>query len=107
MQPRAAPCSKQPGPAELRAPAWARRRSGAAMQPKRDWLTIAARALAGLPGLAALVALLFTYQSVNATNVQLQIAEQGQITDRYNAAITNLGSGSIEVRLVRQPPLAF
>jgi Pentapeptide repeats (8 copies) len=32
-------------------------------------------------------------------NHQLQIAEQGQITDRYNAAITNLGSRSIEVRL--------
>jgi hypothetical protein len=52
-----------------------------------------------LPGLAALLALVFTYQQVNATNVQLQIAEQGQITDRYNAAITNLGSPSIEVRL--------
>jgi hypothetical protein len=55
--------------------------------------------LAGLPGLAALLALLFTYQQVNATKVQLRIAEQGQITDRYNAAITNLGSRSIEVRL--------
>jgi uncharacterized protein YjbI with pentapeptide repeats len=54
---------------------------------------------AGLPGLAALIALLFTYQQVNATNVQLRIAQQGQITDRYNAAITNLGSRSIEVRL--------
>jgi hypothetical protein len=30
---------------------------------------------------------------------QLQLADQGQITDRYNAAITNLGSPSIEVRL--------
>ena len=47
-----------------------------------------------------------TAQSLKATNVQLQIsqqgqttAEQGQFTDRYNAAITNLGSHSIEVRL--------
>ena len=30
---------------------------------------------------------------------QLQIAEQGQITDRYNAAIINLGSPSVDVRL--------
>jgi uncharacterized protein YjbI with pentapeptide repeats len=80
-------------------PVWARRRGPAATRSKRDWITIGAIALAGLPGLAALVALVFTYQQVNATNAQLQIAEQGQITDRYNAAITNLGSPSIEVRL--------
>ena len=30
---------------------------------------------------------------------ELRIAEQGQITDRYNAAITNLGSSSTDVRL--------
>ena len=28
-----------------------------------------------------------------------QVTEQGQITDRYNAAITNLGSSSVDVRL--------
>ena len=61
--------------------------------------TIGALAFAGLPGLAALIALFFTYQQGHATDVQLQIAQQGQITDRYNAAITNLGSPSIEVRL--------
>ena len=38
-------------------------------------------------------------QAQRATNTQLRIAEQGQITDRYNAAITNLGSRSIDVRL--------
>jgi hypothetical protein len=63
---------------------------------QRDWLAIA---VAGLPGLAAVAALIFTALSVQATKSQLQIAEQGQITDRYNAAITNLGSRSIEVRL--------
>jgi hypothetical protein len=79
--------------------AWAARRGRAPSQPKRDWLPIVTLAVAGLPGLAALIALLFTYQSVNAPNGQLRIAEQGQITDRYNAAITNLGSRSIDVRL--------
>ena len=88
---RARPSATRPG--------WERRRSPAPTQPKRDWITLAVVAFAGLPGLAPLVALIFTYQSVNATNVQLQIAEQGQITDRYNAAITNLGPRSIEVRL--------
>ncbi|CAM5456794.1 pentapeptide repeat-containing protein [Streptomyces purpurascens] len=52
-----------------------------------------------LPGLAALVALLFTWMSVEQTNKDLQIAEQGQITNRFNAAITNLGSESLDVRL--------
>ena len=55
--------------------------------------------MTALPGLAAVIALSFTWVSVNATNNQLQIAQQGQITDRYNAAITNLGSPSVDVRL--------
>jgi Pentapeptide repeats (8 copies) len=48
---------------------------------------------------AAVAALFFTRQSIQETNSQLRINEQGQITDRYNAAITNLGSGSIDIRL--------
>jgi hypothetical protein len=69
-------------------------------RPSRDWIQIIATAL---PGLAAVIALIFTWQSINATtnatNRQLQIAGQGQVTDRYNAAITNLGSSSVDVRL--------
>lgn len=52
-----------------------------------------------LPSIAAFAAFYFTNKQVDATRRQLQIAEQGQITDRYNAAVTNLGSPSIEVRL--------
>lgn len=52
-----------------------------------------------LPGLAALVALLFTWMSVGQTNKDLRISERGQITNRFNAAITNLGSASLDVRL--------
>ena len=77
-------------------PRWARpRHPGPARQP-RDWIQISVTAL---PGLAAVIALIFTWVAVNATNNQLQITEQGQITDRYNAAITNLGSRSVDVRL--------
>ena len=76
-------------------------------RPPRDWIQIIAYAL---PGLAAFAALIFTWLSIsattsasnhqlNATNRQLQIAEQGQVTDRYNSAITNLGSSSVDVRL--------
>jgi hypothetical protein len=68
----------------------------ASPRPQRDWIVIS---VAGLPGLAAVAALIFTALSVLATKEQLQIAAQGQITDRYNAAITNLGSASIDVRL--------
>ena len=69
-------------------------------RPPRDWIQIFVTAL---PGLAAAIALIFTWLSINATkdatNRQLQVAEQGQVTDRYNAAITNLGSSSVDVRL--------
>jgi uncharacterized protein YjbI with pentapeptide repeats len=76
-------------------------------RPPRDLIQIIVTAL---PGLAAFVALIFTWQSINATtdatnhqlnatNHQLRIAEQGQVTDRYNQAITNLGSSSVDVRL--------
>jgi Pentapeptide repeats (8 copies) len=73
------------------------------MRPKRDWIAILVTAVASI---AALITALFTLVSVRATENQVQIArqeqntaEQGQITDRYNAAITNLGSPSIDVRL--------
>lgn len=52
-----------------------------------------------LPGLAALAALLFTWMQVDQTRKELQIGEQGQITNRFNAAVRNLGSESRDVRL--------
>jgi Pentapeptide repeats (8 copies) len=62
----------------------------------RDWVQVTVTAL---PGLAAVIALMFSYLAVQATGTQLQITEQGQITDRYNNAITNLGSASTVTRL--------
>ncbi|MCX5263589.1 pentapeptide repeat-containing protein [Streptomyces sp. NBC_00199] len=55
--------------------------------------------LASLPGLAALLALLFTWMQVTQTSKELAISEQGQITNRFNAAINNLGSASLDLRL--------
>ncbi|MFF8848043.1 pentapeptide repeat-containing protein [Streptomyces sp. NPDC015127] len=52
-----------------------------------------------LPGLAALAALLFTWMQVGQTTQELRIIEQGQITNRFTAAIGHLGSGSMDVRL--------
>ncbi|MGV9277732.1 pentapeptide repeat-containing protein [Streptomyces griseosporeus] len=54
---------------------------------------------ASLPGLAALGALLFTWMQVEQTSKQLRIAEGGQITTRFNVAIGNLGSSSLDKRL--------
>jgi uncharacterized protein YjbI with pentapeptide repeats len=48
-------------------------------------------AVAALPGLAAVWALLFTGREV-------RVAEQGQLTSRFNSAISNLGSPSLDVR---------
>jgi uncharacterized protein YjbI with pentapeptide repeats len=54
---------------------------------------------ATLPGLAALGALLFTWMQVGQANKELRISEHGQITNRFNAAVENLGSPSLDVRL--------
>lgn len=58
-----------------------------------------ALAASTLPGVAALVAVLFTWMQVGQASKELRISEQGQITSRFNAAITNLGAPSMRVRL--------
>lgn len=83
--------------------AWARLRGPVGARPPRDWIQISVTAL---PGVAAIIALVFASLSVRATNSQLQetrqqlqTTEQGQITDRYTAAAGQLGSPDPEVRL--------
>src|SRR5215472_14405650 len=85
-------------PARLRADQLmpSRRPRPAARSKKHDWLPLG---VAIAPSIVALAAFGFTYQQVKAANTQLVINQQGQVTDRYNAAITNLGSTSIEIRL--------
>lgn len=46
-----------------------------------------------------MAALLFTWLQVSQTGQELRIVEEGQITNRFNAAIGNLGSSSVDVRL--------
>jgi hypothetical protein len=69
---------------------------------QRDWAAIG---IAGLPGLAAVIALIFTAQSLQATDRQLaqgaqqvSINNQAEITDRLNAAITNLSSSNTVIQ---------
>lgn len=85
-----------PAPRKTRPKCGRQCRTITAQRPVRDWLILT---ISALPGLAAVVALIFTSLSIRATNDQLRLAEQGQIIDRYNAAISNLASPSTETRL--------
>ena len=70
---------------------------------RRDQIAIAVVIAAMLSSFAALGTVLasvyFTGKQVQEADKQLSINEKGQVIDRYNAAITNLGSRSIEIRL--------
>ncbi|CAM5525848.1 Pentapeptide repeat-containing protein OS=Streptomyces chartreusis OX=1969 GN=CP983_39675 PE=4 SV=1 [Streptomyces chartreusis] len=52
-----------------------------------------------LAAAATLAAVAFTWQSIQQVNTEQTITREGQITDRYNAAVENLGHNSVEVRL--------
>ena len=65
----------------------------------RDRIQLVTLIAISLPGLAALAALVFTWLQVQQNAKQLDISEQGQITNRFNAAVTNLGSLSMDVRI--------
>lgn len=75
------------------------RRRRAGNSAERDRLQWAILAASSLPGIAALAALLFTWVSVEQSGEQLRIAERGQVTSRFNAAIRNLSSSAVDVRL--------
>ncbi|MEW2418022.1 pentapeptide repeat-containing protein [Streptomyces sp. NPDC046866] len=75
------------------------RRSRADERTTVNRLQWAALTAASLPGIAALAALLFTWASVEQSGEQLRIAEQGQVTGRFNAAIGNLASSAVDIRL--------
>ena len=62
---------------------------------QRNWGSIASAVTA----LTAVAALLFTGLSLQQTRAQNQLAEAGQITDRFNAAVTNLASESETIRI--------
>ena len=59
------------------------------------WSRVAALATA----VAAVGALVFTAQSLKATQSQFGLSEQGQLTDRFGKAVEQLGSDKLDVRL--------
>jgi uncharacterized protein YjbI with pentapeptide repeats len=55
--------------------------------------------LQGLGGVALLVGAYFTYRQVAHSREQLQMAQRGQITERFTRAIDQLGHPQLDVRL--------
>jgi hypothetical protein len=55
--------------------------------------------LQGMGGLAVLLAAFYTYQQVQTGRRQLNLAQQGQVTERFTRAIDQLGSDHLDVRL--------
>ncbi|OSZ59851.1 hypothetical protein OQI_13855 [Streptomyces pharetrae CZA14] len=73
-------------------------RQSAVSAPADLWTRIqqAAGTLAALGTLAVIV---FTWQSIRQVDNEHALTREGQVTDRYNAAVTNIGEDSLEVRL--------
>ncbi|MFI9817106.1 pentapeptide repeat-containing protein [Saccharothrix variisporea] len=62
---------------------------------RRDWAQVSSLVSA----LTAVGALVFTALSLQATRDQIEIAERGQVTDRYSKAVEQLAHPRFEVRL--------
>jgi Pentapeptide repeats (8 copies) len=55
--------------------------------------------LQGVGGLAVLIGAFFTYRQVQTSRHQLEVARQGQVTERFTRAIDQLGHENLDVRL--------
>jgi hypothetical protein len=55
--------------------------------------------LQGVGGLAVLIGAFFTYRQVQTSRRQLEIAQHGQVTERFTRAIDQLGHENLDVRL--------
>jgi len=55
--------------------------------------------LQGLGGLAVLLAAFYTYRQVQTGRRQLDVSQQGQVTERFTRAIDQLGNENLDVRL--------
>lgn len=61
----------------------------------RDWSWLTA----GVTSLSAVAALVFTGLSLQQGRQQLEVSQQGQLTDRYSQAVEHIGSPSLDVRI--------
>ncbi|QIP72086.1 pentapeptide repeat-containing protein [Streptomyces sp. VN1] len=57
------------------------------------------QAASTLAALGTLAVIVFTWLSIQQVDDEQALTREGQVTDRYNAAVTNIGADSLEVRL--------
>jgi hypothetical protein len=55
--------------------------------------------LQGLGGLAVLTGAFYAYRQVQTARRQVEVAQQGQVTERFTRAIDQLGNANLDVRL--------
>jgi hypothetical protein len=60
---------------------------------------VRATLLQGIGGAVILLGAYFTYRQLQTNREQLQIAQQGQVTERFTRAIDQLGHAELDVRL--------
>lgn len=94
----AAPIGSRLSGRRRRPPVSTANRQSAVIAPADRWTRIqqAANTLAALGTLAVI---LFTWLSIQQVDNEHALTREGQVTDRYNAAVTNIGEDSLEVRL--------
>ncbi len=94
-----APAASSPTAADS-SPAPADSSPAAANSAARDrWWTRLERSVALLVSISTLAAAAFTWVTIRQAGAEQRLTRDGQVTDRYNAAVTNLGADSEEVRI--------
>ncbi|MFD0008727.1 pentapeptide repeat-containing protein [Streptomyces sp. NPDC127178] len=66
--------------------------------PADRW-TLVQQAVGTLAALGTLAVLVFTWLSLQQVDTEHALTREGQVTDRYNAAVGNIGDDALEVRL--------
>ncbi|GHE24156.1 pentapeptide repeat-containing protein [Streptomyces capillispiralis] len=95
-------------PIGSRPPGRRRRRTSASVGPAArqspvtappDWWIRIQQAVGTLASLGTLAVIVFTWLSLQQVDDEHALTREGQVTDRYNAAVGNIGDDSLDVRL--------
>ncbi|WP_151775795.1 pentapeptide repeat-containing protein [Streptomyces abyssomicinicus] len=90
--------SRPPGRRRIPAPISPADQQQVVAAPADRWTRIQ-QAAGTLAALGTLAAIIFTWLSIQQVDQEHAITREGQVTDRYNAAVGNIGDDSLEVRL--------
>ncbi|MFD5899821.1 pentapeptide repeat-containing protein [Streptomyces sp. NPDC060366] len=64
-----------------------------------DWWTRIQQAVGTVAALGTLVVIVFSWQSIKQVEDEHALTRKGQVTDRYNTAVGDIGEDSLEIRL--------